>query len=373
MLVATAFAVAAPAAGLAGVPAEVAGVVRTGVCIVGGDICRASDAEAAGLGPCTVSDERRGGGAAITILSVKIGGDHQWLVARRSDGSVSVTKLATDDLGASGGLGYELGPLKAGVEGEAGMKVASGVGWEFPDATTASQFLKAAHYGLSDAVARWPAAWRSGEAGLALSGWAGLGVVLTGEDGRSLDGPSAGIEVSTGSALGARIGRGSTTLYLRTESQGARASGVLDGLLDVGSIGPVIAEYTRNRGGPRELAFRATAPGRREREAVETVARLDLRIRSNRDVAARLLRHRAPWPPSAFADLRAAVAHAVRFGTVERSVYAVDDASRSVELAGRLGLELGVEAEYAKVDRRLVEASARTAGSQVRAREDCVA
>ena len=47
-----------------------------------------------------------------------------------------------------------------------------------------------------------------------------------------------------------------------------------------------------------------------------------------------------------------AVAHAVRVGIVERSVFAVEDA---------------------KVDRRLLEATARTAGSQERAREDCVA
>ena len=78
-------------------------VVRTGVCIVGGDVCRASDAAAAGLAPCTLSDRRRGGGLAVTVLSVRVGGDHQWLVARRSDGSVAVTKLARDDLGASGG------------------------------------------------------------------------------------------------------------------------------------------------------------------------------------------------------------------------------------------------------------------------------
>ena len=372
-LVAAALAVAAPAAGLAGVPAELSRVVRTGVCIVGGDVCRASDAAAAGLRPCTVSDRRRGGGAAVTVLSLKVGGGHEWLVARRSDGSVSVTKVGSDELGASGGLGYELGPLKAGVEGEAAMKVAAGVGWEFPDAASAGRFLKAAHHGLSGATARWPAAWRSGEAGLALSGWAGLGAVLTGEDGTSLDGPSAGIEVSTASAFGARIGPGSTTLYLRTETEGAHTTGVLDGLLDVGSIGPLLAEYTRDRSGPRELAFRATTQGAREGRVVETVARLDLRIHSNREVAARLLRHRAPWPPSVFADLRAAVAHAVRFGTVERSVYAVEDGSKSLEVAGRLGLELGLEAEYAKVDRRLVEASARTAGSQVRAREDCAA
>jgi hypothetical protein len=379
-LVATAFAVAAPAAGLAGVPAEVSKVVRTGVCIVAGDVCRASDAAAAGLHPCTLSDERRGGGLAVTILSVRLGADHQWLVARRSDGSVAVTKVAGEELGAGGGLGYELGPLKAGVEGEAGLRVASGIGWEFPDAASARRFLKAAHYGLSGAIARWPAAWRSGEAGLATSGWAGLGVVATGEGGKALGGPAAGIEVSAESALGARIARGSTTLYLRAETGGARTTGVLDGLLDVGHRGPVVAEYTRDRSGPRELAFRVSARaahegarGERENRVVETVARLDLRIPSNRAVAARLLRHRAPWPPSVAADLRAAVAHAVRFGTVERSVFAVEDGSRSLEVAGRFGAEVGVEGGYAKVDRRLLEATARTAGSQERAREDCLA
>jgi hypothetical protein len=372
-LVATAFAVAAPAAGLAGVPAEVAKVVRTGVCIVGGDICRASDAAAAGLRPCTLSDRRRGGGLAVTILSVRIGADHQWLVARRSDGSVSVTKVAGEELGASGGLGYELGPLKAGVEGEAGLQVASGVGWEFPDAAGARRFLAAARYGLSGAIARWPAAWRSGEAGLAVSGWAGLGVIATGEDGKSLEGPAAGIEVSAESALGARIARGSTTLYLRAETEGPRTTGVLDGLLDAGGRGPVVAEYRRDRSGPRELAFRVSARGAREGQVVETVARLDLRVDANRAVAARLLRHRAPWPPSVAADLKAAVAHAVRFGTVERSVFAVEDGSRSLELAARAGAEVGLEGGYAKVDRRLLEATARTGGSQERAREDCIA
>ena len=324
-------------------------------------------------GAVAVSDERRGGGGAVTILSVRLGGGHQWLVARRSDGSVAVTKVARDELGASGGLGYELGPLKAGVEGEAGLRVASGVGWEFPDAASAARFLEAARYGLSGAIARWPAAWRSGEGGLATKGWAGLGVVLTGEDGKAVGGPAAGIEVAADSALGARIARGSTTLYLRAETDGLHTTGALGDLLDAGPRGPVVAEYTRDRSGPRELAFRVSARGARANEVVETVARLDLRVHSNRAVAARLLRHRAPWPPSVAADLRAAVAQAVRSGTVERSVFAVEDGSRSLELAGRLGAEVGIEAGYTKVDRRLLEASARTAGSQPRAREDCVA
>jgi hypothetical protein len=391
-LVAAALAVAAPAAGLAGVPAQLTRIVRTGICIVGGDVCRAADAAAAGLHPCTLSDERRGGGLAVTVLSVRIGGDHQWLVARRSDGSVAVTKVARDDAGASGGLGYELGPLKAGVEAQAGLRVASGIGWEFPDAATARRFLAAAHYGLSPAIRRWPAAWRSGEAALAVSGWAGLGVVATGENGAarggassdggamrgdssgaSVEAPAGGIEVAAESALGARVARGSTTLYLRAETEGPRTTGVFDGLLEAGPRGPVVAEYTRDRNGPRELAFRVSAPGAREGQVVETVARLDLRVPANRAVAANLLRHRAPWPPSVAGALREAIRQAVRTGTVERSVYAVEDDSQSLELAARVGAEVGVEAGYSKVDRRLVEASAWTAGSQERAREDCIA
>ena len=295
-LVAAALAVAAPVAGLAGVPAQVSRAVRTGVCIVGGDVCRAADAAAAGLAPCTLSDERRGGRLAVTILSVRFGGDHQWLVARRSDGSVTVARTARDELGASGGLGYELGPLKAGVEGEAGLAVAEGVGWEFPDAATARRFLAAAHYGLSAAVRRWPAAWRSGEAGLAVSGWGGLGTVVAGEGGTALHGPAAGIEIAAESVLGARVSRGRTTLYLRARTEGPRTTGVLEGLLDANRAGPVVAEYTRDASGPRELAFRVSARGAREHEVVETVARLDLRVPANRAVAARLLRHRAPWP-----------------------------------------------------------------------------
>ena len=276
-LVATALAVAAPAAGLAGVPVAVAKVVRTGICIVGGDVCRASDAEAAGLhavhGVGPPAGRRARGHGAVR----RLGGDHQWLVAQRSDGSVVVTKLARDDAGVSGGLGFELGPLKAGLEGEAGLRVAAGVGWEFPDAATARRFLAAAHYGLSRATRHWPAAWRSGEAGLAVSGWAGLGAVATGEDGTSLGGPAVGIEVTAEAALGARIERDRTTIYLRAQTGGPRTTGLLKGLLAAGAAGPVVAEYTRDRSGPRELAFRVSARGRAPDEVVETVARLDLR------------------------------------------------------------------------------------------------
>ena len=73
-----------------------------------------------------------------------------------------------------------------------------------------------------------------------------------------------------------------------------------------------------------------------------------------------------------FDDVRAVIRHTAAVGTVERSVYAVDDGSDYVALAGRLGLELGLELGRTKVDRHLVSATARTAGSAERAREDCL-
>ena len=103
------------------------------------------------------------------------------------------------------------------------------------------------------------------------------------------------------------------------------------------------------------------------------MARLDLRVPANRAVAGRLLRQRAPWPPAMLRELQDVIRHTVSAGTVERSVFAVTDDSASIGLAGRLGLELGLEVGRTAVDRRLVSATARTAGSGERAREDCVA
>ncbi len=204
-----------------------------------------------------------------------------------------------------------------------------------------------------------------------MDGWAGLGVQFgNGED--AVGGDLVGVEASAEAALGARIGRGETTVYLRAETDGPKLADAFGHSVGLGSTGPVVAEYTRDRGGPRELAFRVAAPGSRRGEVVETVARLDLRVPANRAVAERILRVRAPWPTEMQEDLRAVIRHTAAVGTIERSVYAVDDGSADYELAGRLGLELGLEIERTDVDRRLVAASAWTAGSRERLREDCL-
>jgi hypothetical protein len=368
-LVGAVLAIAGPVAGLPGVGTEVARAVRTGICIVGGDVCRVSDARREGLAPCVVSDHRRGGGATATVFFVRVGDDHQWAVAQRSDGSVLVTRQDGDHAGVAAGIGVEYGALQLGAEASASLTAGSGATWEFRDAATAARFLADVKRGREE---RWPPAWRFGDAGAVERGSASLGVGFGDDDhGGSTD--VAGIEASTASAIGMRVGRGERTIYVRTETSGPQASDALGHSAGLGSIGPVLAEYTRDRSGPRELAFHATTGGARPGEVVEVVARLDLRDPVNRQVAGRLLRVRAPWPPAMRRDLVDVIRYTVAAGTVERSVYAVSDDSHGLSAALRLGVELGVDVERTKVSRRLIEAQVRTPGSGVRSREDCAA
>lgn len=362
-------AVALGAAGAAGaVPAvgeRVEAAVRTGICIVAGDVCRPADAAAAGLAPCTLSERRRGSGGGLTVVSIRFGEHNEWAVARRSDGSVVVSRTRDSDAGVSGGFGLEAGPLglELGVSGSYAFSVASGRAWEFADAPAARGFLAAVARGEGDDAQRWPPTWRFGDVGgeaNALAGAQAAGSGLT------------GLEASADAAVGVRTGRGQTTFYFQSELEGPAPFGTLAAGAQARRGGPLLVEYTRDREGPRELSFRLAEPGRSAGAVVETAGRLDLRDPANRAAAGRLLRHRAPWPPAAAADLHAVVRHTARAGTVERSVYAVHDASRHLAAAARLGLELGVDFDRTRVDRRLVAASAWTQGSRERERADCV-
>lgn len=363
-LVAAALAAAGAAAGVVAGPGEVgqavAGGVRTGICIVAGDVCRVSDAEAAGLAPCTVSDETRGAAGAITVVSLRFGERGEWTVASRSDGSVIATRTSDRSVGVSGGVGVTASPLgvELGAEGALEYTLADGASWELPDAAAAARFL------ALDDDDRPPPTWRFGD----------LGAEARGELGVSAGGVGlAVVEATAEQAAGARLGRDATTLYVRARLDGPRVSTLVTGEgPSLGGTGEVVVELTRDAGGLRELAFRTVERGAEADQVVETVARLDLRDPANRAAAAPLLDQRLPWPPAIAAALRAVVRHTVRAGTVERAVYAVQDDSRDLAAAARLGLELGIELERVAVDRRLVSASAWTRGSGERERVDCL-
>ena len=360
-LVAGALVAAGAAAGLDGVGRAVASGVRTGICIVAGDVCRASDAEAAGLSPCTVLERSRSDGGTVVLASVRLGSGGKWTVASRSDGSVLVTQARDRAVGASAGLGVEASPLgvEVGVEGRYELVMGSGRTWELPDAASARRLLAAPE------AARPPPAWRFGSAESLLAGGVvakAVGVELT------------GVETSARAAAGARVGRGRTTLFLRGRLDGPgaslwtptgthRARGP--------TTGDVIVELTREHGALRELAFRTVEPGERPGQVVEMVGRLDLRPAANRAAVAPLLRWRAPWPPAVARDLRAAALRTVEAGTVERAVYGVREHATELDLEIRLGVALGIDVERVEVERRLLEASAWTPGSRERDREDC--
>jgi hypothetical protein len=360
-LVAAALAGAGAVVGLEDVAKAVAGGVRTGICIVGGDVCRTADAEAAGLSPCTLAERTEGGGAKFTLLSVRLGADGLWTVASRSDGSVVLTRTEGRSAGVTAGFGIAASPfeLKFGVKGAYDLRVASGRAWELPDAAAARRFLAA------DEDDRPPPTWRFGDLGAELSAKVGAtvgGAMLT------------GAESTATAAAGARIGRGQMTLYVRAKIDGPELKVWIPGGVvrrSAGGSGDVLVELTREHGELRELAFRTVGPGRSGR-LVETVARLDLREPENRAAAAPLISLRLPWPPSAVADLRAAVRRAVQVGVVERAVYASRDDSSRFELAARLGVEFGVQADRVDEQRRLVSASAWTGGSRERERVDCL-
>ena len=370
-VVAAVLVAAGPAAGVSGVGPQVAKVVKTGVCIVAGDVCRASDAAAAGLAPCMLAERRRGGAMAVILFSIRVASGDELVVERRSDGTFLIVHNTDDGAGVAGGLGFTVGPVRAGIDATAGLTVARATAWELPDEASVRRFLAEPLVRHELGASRWRPAWRSGGLGLATSGWAGLGVQLGGDD--SLGGSLIGAEAAAESAAGVRIGRGTTTYFIRAESSGPQLADAFGHTLGGGrSRGPVVAEYTRDAHGPRELAFRIVTAGARSGESVETVARLDLRDPASRAVAGRLLRLRAPWTGAAAGELRDAIRRATATGTVERSVYAVEDHSVDLALAGRLGVAMGVEGGRTNVSRTLVEASAWTPGSGERAREDCL-
>lgn len=360
-LVAAALAGAGALIGLHTIGDAVAGTVRTGICIVGGDVCRASDAAAAGLEPCTVGERALGGGLTVTVASIRIGSGEEWTAATRSDGSVLVTKARRRSGGGVVGVGVQASPVgvEFGVTGKLDFAIDTGRAWEFPDAASAARFL------TNHDEDRVPPTWRFGEAGPVLTGIAAArvgGARLT------------GVEATAEAAAGARVGRGRTTLYVRAKLDSS-ASALLPGdrrRAHGPSTGDVMTEITSDAGGPREIAFRTAKRGPRPGQLTEWVGRLDLRDPANRAVAEPLLSRRLPWPPGVLSDLRAVVLRTAQAGTVERAVYAVRDESEDFELAVRLGIAFGVDGDKVDVDKRLVAATAWTPGSsQERVREDC--
>ena len=255
---------------------EVAGVVRTGVCIVGGDVCRASDAAAAGLRAVHAvgrAARRRAGGHGPV-------GPHRRRapVARGAalGRSVAVTKVARDDVGVERRARLR---ARAAEGGRRGRGRAAGRRRGRLGVPRRGERAALPRRGALRALGRDRALAGRVALGRGGAGRLGLGRARRRRDRRGRRGARAaparpGIEVSAEAALGARIGRGSTTLYLRAETDGpahdrrARRRCSTPGAARAGRrgvharpLGPARARL------PGQRARRPRARGRRDRRA----------------------------------------------------------------------------------------------------------
>lgn len=332
--------------------------VRTGLCIVGGDVCRSSDAVAAGLLPCVTSERSKRQDTTVDLAVVRLGGHGEWQLALRSDGQAVVTRLEENEIGGTVGVGLTFSPAGVGADATAALVAVyhGGRAWRFPDAASASAFLNAAARDASVREARAPDVL-----------WHALGGRAGGEAGVAIaDLARAGVDVETDSAIGLRSDGGRRTLTLDLGIDDPRFSAYLPGFpAGRGTERSWVAELSWERGAARELTLRA-ATGDSER-LEEFAARLDLREAGNRAVAERLLH-----PGPSVADLGALAERIRTHGVIERDGYTVAERRRGFSIAGRLGVALGLEHHRITTERRLVDAVTWIRGGPPRRRFDCI-
>jgi hypothetical protein len=357
LVVAALLAVAAVA--VPGVGERVVATVRTGICIVGGDFCRSSDAAAAGLEPCVTRARSSREETTVDIAVVRVGEHGEWQLALQSDGQALVTRLDEDEVGGTAGVGVTCSPV--GVRADASVAVMAGFhggrAWRFPDARSATAFLDGAMRDGSMLASRASdVRWH------AIRGHA---------DGRAevavADLARAGLTTSAGSAIGLRSEGALKTLTLDLGVDDPRFAVDLPGFPAAGGKRRSwIADVTFEGSAVREIALRA-ALGSAER-LEEYTARLDLRDPGNRAVAVRLLHPGR----STLADLRALAARIRTHGVVEYHDYAVSERRRGFSLASKLGLALGLTHHRIASERRLVDAVAWIRGGPPLRRFDCL-
>jgi hypothetical protein len=365
-LLVAAMLLAAPAAGAGDIPRAVAHGIRLGLCLVASDVCTDAEAKAAGLAACPLSSHTGGGEGGLTVFSADFGARGTLTLTRQSDGRVTAALAVGGRRGVSGGLGLDVhaGPLQldAGVTGSAGVRLTAGRGWTFPDGLSAREFAE--H--LPESLADTPPNWVSAEGAADLSGSAGLSAGQAGAAAELVRGEAGG-ELAAGFRYSPADR--ALTSYLRAAVD---APELVLPLLPSQGGGRVqwLVEYTRDRAGPREVVFRHADPSGAGNRVTETVARLSLRDPANWAVARPLVEER--HGPAAVARAAAAVLGRIRAaGVTERYVSTVADTTSGVALSFAAGLKFSFDARRVRIDRRLVEASAWTPGSDERERFDC--
>jgi hypothetical protein len=351
-------AAAATALAVPGVGERVTETVRTGLCIVGGDVCRHADAAAAGLGPCVTGERSSRQDTTLDIAVLRFGGHGEWQLALQSDGGAVVTRLEENEAGGTVGAGLTFSPvgLDAGARLVLTAGYRSGRAWRFADAVEAGAFLDRAMHDAAVHEGRAPDIRWSGLAG---RGDAEVSAAVAGL-------ASAGLDAGAESVIGLRREGGRRTLTVELGSDAPELAVDLPGFPAApGARGSLVADVTWEGGEALELVLRTASE--REGRSEEIAVRLDLRDAVNRALAERLL-----VPGGTRGELEAVARRAAGTGIVERSGYVTTERRRGISLAGRLGVSLGISHERVHSERRLVDAVAWIRGAAPVRRFDCL-
>jgi hypothetical protein len=351
LLLAGGVAAASPAVG-----EKVVAAVRTGICIVGGDVCRPADAAAAGLAPCLTVERWQRQDTTLDVAVVRLGGHGEWQLAVRSDGGATVTRLEENEGGLTAGAGVTFSPLRveAEIEGALTLGYRGGQAWRFASAREAATFLARAERDADWREARPPAVrWRA---------------VTAGADGEAAaafrDLARAGLRIGSDAAIGLRTEGMRRTLTLEAAQRDLTLFGDLPGVRrTAGSGRSAVAELTWDGGVLRELAIRAATGDAKRID--EFVARLALDDEADLAVAQALLR------PGG-AGLDALAAHVAREGVLQHATYAVTERRSGLSVSARLGVALGLGHERVTGERRLVDATTVVRGGPPQRRVDCL-
>jgi hypothetical protein len=364
--------VAAPAVGAPDIGRSVADALRHGICLAGGDICTKGDARRAGLPPCPLTTKTTGWDGTVEVMMVDVGGKFTLAVTRKSDGSVSVVRVANAGKGASAGIGAELdaGPIHfdIGAEGAVTKRFQVAAAWDFPDETTAAKFLE---HPLRNAVRlkRWPPSWWSTENAAEVAASIGIEVGGSAHDDRyEVVGASGFLQVADG-AVSRRDG--GATFYARTTLDGPEFTAPLTPSKGRGRTEWIVELTVDAQRRPIELAFRNATPSNTGNTLTEVVKRLDLRDPANYAAARPLLEHRPSWPRRSGPSDGALEQRIATHGTTETLAYAVEDDTIGASGALKAAVALGLGAKRVKITRRLVEATVQR-GALTGQRLDCV-
>lgn len=367
------------AVGAPGLRDAVVAGFRHALCVVTGASCRDD------LGPCTVaSTEVRDRGEA-SVLIVRAGRDHAVLRERRSDRSVLITVIDSDDGGVGGELGFggelRLGRsqfgLKGALRGALVAELGGGRTWVASDGAQADRIVEALG---EDGKLRWVTAGprRLGEA-LGLRKAPEPAEVFLQGGGRALaeaeltsDLGDAQLSGTLDGAAGVRVDRrtGQRTFYLRDVAAGdaSLTSKLSDGAIS--GAGESRLAYTVDaRGRPRAFSILGAwseSGGDGSGRRIESEVTIDLRDDPRLQALAR--QAMAGTLPSRVAALRRLADR----GRLDRRVYDTAEDERGVGASVTIGLKLGADGTRTTSTAALVDASTRLPDGRTVQRDDCL-